>query len=221
MDKSIGITGFSLHDDKFLGNYRAKVEDNMDPLKLGRVRARVYPMFSSVEAEFLPWAVPAMALFEGAGVGIGSFCVPAIGTNVWVFFEMGDHNQPVYFAEAPDAIKGLPASIVTNYPNRKVFKTSGGIEIIVDDTALQIRVNHPTGTYILVDTTGKVTVSAVADAAVQSLTKVDVIAPIVNIDGKVTINSANDTLVQSPTKVDVIAPIVNLKGSTEVNINPV
>ena len=128
----------------------------------------------------LPWATPAYPIWTGSGNGIGYFAVPEIGSMVYVFFLEGDINQPVYFAEAPDALKGLPSSRTTNYPKRKISRTANGIEIMVDDTAKQIKVTHPTGTYILIDGDGTVTVSSQRDVNVDGAN--------INITGSNTVN---------------------------------
>ena len=135
---------------KFTSTYRGKVIDNLDPEKLGQVRVEIYPMLISkttaknldgvdgIETEQLPWAVPAMPLSSGAGDGCGSFMVPGVGSFVFVFFEEGDVNQPVYFAEAQTKQYGLPSSRLTNYPNRRVTETSSGVKIIIDDSTGQV-----------------------------------------------------------------------------------
>ena len=146
---------------KLIGNYRAKVVDVSDPLLAGRIKIQVYPVMKDIEAEDLPWAVPAMPLFSGAGAGYGSFCVPAMDSFVFCFFENGDMYQPVYFAEAQTGLHGIPASAKTNYPNRKVLKTKNGIEIIVDDTKGHetISILHPKGSSIVFDEDGKVKIN--------------------------------------------------------------
>jgi hypothetical protein len=126
-------------------NYRGEVMDDADPLRRGRVKVKVYPMFSGVETAVLPWAAPATSLFEGAGTDAGSFTPPAVGTKVWVFFEAGHITQPVYFACAPDGVAGVPAEGLVSYPNRKVWKTASGITIIIDDSTHEIKVSQPTG----------------------------------------------------------------------------
>lgn len=130
--------------------YRAKVLSTSDSEQLGRIKAEVYPMligkdtaqnFDGVEGidiEQIPWTVPAMPISSGAGNGFGSFSVPKVGSFIFVFFEEGDINQPVYFAEAPTKQYGLPASRLTNYPNRKVVETSSGVTIIIDDTTGEV-----------------------------------------------------------------------------------
>lgn len=141
------------HDHQFTGMYRGKVlaTDAAETDKLGRIKAEVYPMLigketarqlrkentnvtiEGIATTDLPWAVSAPPLFGGAGVGFGTFAIPEVGTYVWLFFEAGDINQPVYFAEAPSSVSGLPAERLTNYPNRRVIKTTSGCMITIDD----------------------------------------------------------------------------------------
>jgi len=143
----------------YSGFYRATVVDNVDSSKLGRIKVQISGIFKSdIPTSQLPWAVPAYPIFTGAGVGYGSFAVPEIGSFVFVFFEGRDVYQPVYFLEAPSGVHGLPAERITNYPFRKVIKTKNGITVYIDDSSKEIKVSHPTGTYLEIDTNGKVTV---------------------------------------------------------------
>ena len=154
---ALGTTGLALHNSSFPGIYRAKVLDNNDPEMLGRIKAQVYPMFADItDPELLPWAVPMAPIWDGAGDDIGHFAIPKVDSFVFVMFEAEDIYQPIYIGEAPTAQKGLPSELTMNYPNRKVVKSTSGITFIVDDTDVQIRMNHPTGTYVLVDTNGDV-----------------------------------------------------------------
>lgn len=57
---------------RYFGNYRAKVINNNDPLKFGRVQAEIYPMFVFSDKNMLPWCVPAMPLSVGAGISTES-----------------------------------------------------------------------------------------------------------------------------------------------------
>jgi len=151
---------FEKTTNKFNGIYRGKVLSNSDPLKLGRIKVQVYPMFATLKEDEVPWCVPAMPLFEGAGEGIGSFCVPDINSFVFVFFEMGDLYQPVYFAEAQTKTKGLPSERITNYPNRKIWKTSSGITIYIDDTAKKLYITCPSDGEVIIQG-GKVIINPI------------------------------------------------------------
>lgn len=96
------------------GKYRGKVENNVDPMMMGRVQISVPAVLGEGS---LSWAMPC-APFGGPGVGL--FTVPPTGANVWVEFEGGDTDYPIYTGcfwginEAP----ATPA-----IPLMKVFKT--------------------------------------------------------------------------------------------------
>lgn len=147
---------------KIGGYHRGVVVDNDDPKQWGRVRVRVLGFFDGINVQYLPWAVPAMSFSVGggAGSGFGSFCVPEVNSTVWCFFEGEDYNQPVYFAAAPDGVHGLPSERITNYPNRRVIKTSSGIILYVDSTSNVVKLEHPSGKIIQMDGDGNVTVTA-------------------------------------------------------------
>ncbi|MFJ3789662.1 phage baseplate assembly protein V [Kitasatospora sp. NPDC090091] len=97
---------------RFYGKYRGTVVNNVDPLGIGRIQAFV-PDVSAV----LPssWAMPCVPV---AGPQCGVFNVPPVGAGVWMEFEQGDPDHPVWTggfwgsrAEVPAlAQAGVPAS---------------------------------------------------------------------------------------------------------------
>jgi len=133
------------------GIYRGKVLDNIDSMKKGRVKVEILGIFTGIEKEYLPWAVPGLPIFCGAGVGFGSFGVPAIDSWVWCFFEEGDHQQPVYFAEAPDGVHGFPAAGEDTYPNSRGWVTPAGHKLVLDDEGA-ITIYHKDGATVVLDT---------------------------------------------------------------------
>lgn len=141
----------SSHGSLHFGIYRALVISTEDSLFAGRIKVRVYPMFHGVTDDQLPWCVPASPLFCGAGEGTGSFCVPDVGSYVFVFFEAGRITEPVYIAEAPTATKGLPDERIVNYPDRRVVKSKSGISVIIDDVEPKMIVNIPAGSKLVVN----------------------------------------------------------------------
>ena len=97
-DNSKNLTQYG--ENGLSGIYRAFVVDNMDPLKLARVRVRV-PMLHGVSdgPNYLndtqvPWATPITP--AGSGYDHGSCMVPDVGDLVFVMFEDGDRNYPLY-----------------------------------------------------------------------------------------------------------------------------
>lgn len=100
--------------NEFYGKYRGKVENNLDPMMLGRLQVSVPAVLGDGT---LSWALPC-APYGGAGVGF--FAVPPVGANIWVEFEAGNPEQPIWsgcFWGAGEA----PASPAV--PGMKVFKT--------------------------------------------------------------------------------------------------
>src|SRR2546425_7995060 len=73
----------------FLGKFRGKVENNIDPLQLGRVQVSVPAVLGEGQ---LSWAMPC-APFAGSSVGF--FTIPPVGASVWVEFEGGDPDYPI------------------------------------------------------------------------------------------------------------------------------
>lgn len=153
------------------GIYRGKVVDNNDPDKKGRIKVRVYGIMqnSKIQTDSIPWAVSAQPLSNGAGTGVGSFYIPRVDSEVFLFFESGDFMSPVYFAEASNGIKGLPSFRTTNYPNRIGFKLENGIEFFIDQQSTALLFTHPGGVSVSVDSTGNMTVVSTKDVTIQAV----------------------------------------------------
>lgn len=79
--------------------HRAVVEDNNDPLKVGRVRVRIHAVHtenkSEIKAAELPWAEVIGSNDFGLVGGVGTSSVLRQGTWVWVILELGDVNKPI------------------------------------------------------------------------------------------------------------------------------
>lgn len=77
---------------RYYGTYTALVEDVADPDHRGRVRVAV-PALAQKSAPQDLWAKP---VFMGATRQHGHFFPPAVGDQVWVMFEGGDPDKPLY-----------------------------------------------------------------------------------------------------------------------------
>jgi hypothetical protein len=121
--------------EKLYGKFRGIVKDNQDPLKKGRIRAIVPEVASDV---LLDWALPCIPYgatinpnsdnqpAEAVG-GFGYFAVPELETGVWVEFEAGNINRPIWvgvFFSNP-ALDGVPRD---NVPSQALEKTNPDTE---------------------------------------------------------------------------------------------
>jgi uncharacterized protein involved in type VI secretion and phage assembly len=109
----------------FYGKYRGVVSDNRDPNKLGRIKAKVPDVFGEDESG---WAMPAVPY---AGEQVGLFLVPPVNALVWIEFEHGEPDFPIwtgcFWAEG-----GVPAQ--SGKAELKVLKTDAGSITLDDDS---------------------------------------------------------------------------------------
>ena len=72
------------------GKYRGVVINNVDPMQLGRIQAQVPDVLGAVASS---WAMPCVAC--GLRKKVGS-ALPQIGAAVWIEFEHGDPDHPIW-----------------------------------------------------------------------------------------------------------------------------
>jgi uncharacterized protein involved in type VI secretion and phage assembly len=132
---------------RFYGKYRGTVLNNVDPMLSGRLMVQVPDVLGLVPSS---WAVPCAPLAGPTGPPMGVYMVPPIGAGVWVEFEQGDPDHPIWVGcrwGAPSDIPpvahlGLPVS-----PNI-VLQTAGQNSIVISDLP------GPTGGIMLKSLTG-------------------------------------------------------------------
>lgn len=71
------------------GKFRGLVVDTVDPERLGRVQVKV----PTVSGDLALWATPCVPYRPAPP---GPFDVPPIGSEVWVEFEAGDPEHPIW-----------------------------------------------------------------------------------------------------------------------------
>ncbi|MCE2945581.1 MAG: phage baseplate assembly protein V [bacterium] len=74
----------------FFGKYRGTVRNNIDPMMIGRLQVEVPDVGGNM---ILSWAMPCMPV---GGPNMGMFTVPPLGAGVWVEFEAGDPQYPIW-----------------------------------------------------------------------------------------------------------------------------
>lgn len=107
---------------KYYGKYRGTVTTNNDELNRGRIKISCPDALGQQPSG---WATPCVPY---AGNGVGLFLIPPVGAHVWIEFERGDLDYPIWsgcFWDDGEA----PASD----PNTKILKTATGT-ITIDDS---------------------------------------------------------------------------------------
>ncbi len=94
---------------RYYGKYRGTVIINLDPEQRGRIIALVPDVLGITPSS---WAMPCVPI---AGKQEGMFMVPQVGAGVWIEFEQGDPDYPIWvggfwgaFAEVPTAALAPP-----------------------------------------------------------------------------------------------------------------
>jgi uncharacterized protein involved in type VI secretion and phage assembly len=127
-------------EHRFHGKYRGLVVDNADPEQLGRIKAQVPSVLG--DKVVTGWALPCVPY--GGMPGQGFLAVPDNGAGVWMEFEEGDLEFPVWvgtYWSKPGGTTELPPGnkadgakgAVPDPPTRKIFKTAKGHTIQFED----------------------------------------------------------------------------------------
>jgi hypothetical protein len=116
---------------RFYGKYRGLVIDNLDPEQIARVTVQVPDVLGENPSS---WALPCV---PAAGAQAGCFIVPPIGSQVWVEFEQGDPDYPIWTGGFWGVVADVPALATAPPPippgQNIVLQTTGQNMIAVSD----------------------------------------------------------------------------------------
>lgn len=133
----------------FYGKYRGVVTDINDPLKIGRVRARVPDVMGDDESG---WALPCVPF---AGEGMGFYALPSVDARVWIEFEQGDPQYPIWSGCWWGSQEQLPNEASADPYNRVVIRTAKSGHVIIFDgsSASEITIQTAGGQKIVMNAT--------------------------------------------------------------------
>jgi uncharacterized protein involved in type VI secretion and phage assembly len=144
-------------EQRYYGKYRGTVLNNIDPLQQGRLQVQVPDVGGLMPSS---WAMPCVPV---AGIQNGMVALPVIGSGVWVEFEQGNPDHPIWTgcfwgsaAEIPALAlvtpPGMPAITlqtplqngitISDLPGPTggiMLKSATGAMLIVNDTGIYIQ----------------------------------------------------------------------------------
>lgn len=149
---------------RYFGKYRATVLNNLDPQMQGRIQVQLadrYGMFPST------WALPAFPL---AGKECSIVALPQIASTVWVEFEAGDPDYPVWSGGFWGDANGFPQAALLGAtpvtPNIHMQTTTGTTLTLSDNPAQQVSIKTIAGATIMIGVAG-ITISNGQGASIQ------------------------------------------------------
>ena len=119
----------------YFGKYRGIVTDVADPENRCRIRARVD---SLLDGQDTGWAMPASPF---AGDGHGFVMLPKVGSGVWIEFEAGSLDNPIWSGgwwangQRPDP----------QGDQVRVIVSENGHQVVLDDAAGEVKIVHSGG----------------------------------------------------------------------------
>jgi uncharacterized protein involved in type VI secretion and phage assembly len=129
---------------KFFGKYRGMVLNNIDPLQTGRLLVQVPDVTNILPSS---WAMPCLPF---AGIQSGFFVLPAMGSTVWVEFEHGDPDHPIWVGCFWETAAQVPALALAAAPEVQQIV----IQTALENTLMISDMPGPTGGILLKSTTG-------------------------------------------------------------------
>lgn len=158
---------------QYFGKFAGKVTNNIDPDNTGRIMVTV----AAVTGATPVWAMPSVPY---AGMQAGFYAIPPPLANVWVEYEGGDKEKPIWSGcfwgtgEAPS----MGTATVATIPHI-AMQTTGQTVLLLSDMPGPtggIMLKTATGAMILINDTG-ITISNGKGASIQ------LTGPTVSING--------------------------------------
>jgi len=223
----------------YYGVYRASIIDNADPKNQGRLMLHCEQVHGSSWPEVWSWPETPYA-----GNGFGFWAIPDIGEYVYVRFDHGRPDKPIWHG----GWWGDQDMTDDMVPGKVVLATAEGLKIVIDRTAGSILLEQSPGNSVLIDPTqiyltsdgdikcegknvtvqsmGAVEVSAQGTCYVEAFDEIRVTSlGLIKIDAAdniditcsafVSIYSANTLTLQSDTLVDIVSlTAINVSAPT-------
>jgi hypothetical protein len=137
---------------RYYGKYRATVVNNLDPEMRGRVQVQLADRFGLFPST---WALPA---FPMASIQCGIVALPPVHATVWIEFEAGDPDYPIWsggFFETPAEMPPMVMAGATPATPNILMQTTGQVTLMLSDNpAMNVLIKTLTGAMITIGEAG-------------------------------------------------------------------
>jgi uncharacterized protein involved in type VI secretion and phage assembly len=119
---------------KFYGKHRGVVLNNRDPMQKGRLLVEVPDVLGPTASA---WAEACVPLAGPTGLPMGVYLAPPIGTQVWIEFERGDPDYPIWVGCLWDSSANIPVEALMS-PSPElciVIQTAGRNVLEISDSS--------------------------------------------------------------------------------------
>lgn len=142
-------------ETKRYGKYRGIVADNKDPDHRGRLKLRIPSVLNNDKTD---WAMPCLPF--GGYEKMGFFMIPEIGSQVWVEFEEGDINSPIWTGTFWQQETDVPPEVKKDEPTTRLLQTRSGHFLQFEDEKNneKIRLFHKADAELMMDSQGRISI---------------------------------------------------------------
>lgn len=189
----------------FLGKFRGTVDSNVDPSGLARLSVTVPEVLAAEKV----WAMPCVPY---AGKDVGFFALPPKGASVWIEFENGDPNYPIWVGcfwqkgEVP-AKPAVPDTKMLKVEGIELklssAKNAGGVTLTVGSPAVSVP------SKVVIDSSG---VNVTVKDAKVTITPTQIQLKLSSTT--VTLTMTNAVVKAGSANVKVATPTVSINGSS-------
>lgn len=221
-------------EEGYDGDFMAIVVDNLDPLKLHRIRVTIPGILEANDPTALPWALPKSPTAFGNDQVLNTttkqsfnISIPAIGSRVYIYFQNGDPHFPVY--EGSSVIDGsltdnptyASDELTVNYPKRHGWRDQAKNLFYADATpgSQTVEFVHKSTARVKFSDDGTVLIAGVGDLGSVTISPSGAVlisggsgsgTVTIAASGKVDIVSSADINITSSTTVKITAPTISL-----------
>jgi uncharacterized protein involved in type VI secretion and phage assembly len=186
---------------RYFGLYPAIVTDIVDPQDLGRIEVKLPWLGESADGDVRAWAT---LVTPYADDDQGFEFLPSVDTQVVVGFEAGNPRRPYIVGAAWNGRETLPEPPAAPNDKRLIktrsgsllefddtpgapkitLSTAAGHQVVLDDGASAITIQHSNGSVVTLNAAGQVEIRANATVEITA-SAVNVHAPVATFDGMV------------------------------------